>query len=154
MMPRQIFNDQTDALDGVITLIRDSFAYMDGVIAPPSSMHRLTFAHLQSQTSTAQIWVLGDPILACVILTPKNDTLYVGKLAVAAATRGRGLAGQLLAHAATVARQSDLTTLTLQTRIELTANHHYFMAQGFQETARTTHTGFDRPTSITFTKQT
>jgi ribosomal protein S18 acetylase RimI-like enzyme len=138
------------ALAAVLALIRDSFAFMDGVIDPPSSMHGLTLADLDRQAATAEVWATGDPPVACVVLTPRADALHVGKLAVAASQRGRGHARALVDLAATRARIRRLPALELQVRIELAANQAAFARMGFVETARTAHPGYDRPTSLTF----
>jgi ribosomal protein S18 acetylase RimI-like enzyme len=143
--PRLIAPDDP-ALAQVLTLIRDSFAYMDGVIDPPSSMHRLTLADLQGP----EVWAMGAPPVACVVLTPKPDCLYLGKLAVAKDQRGQGHARRLVGHALNRARDLGLPAVELQVRVELTGNQAAFAAMGFVETARTAHAGHDRPTSITY----
>ena len=136
------------ALPDVLDLIRRAFAGMDGRIDPPSSMHRLTIADLSAPT--CEVWAIGTPPLACVVLTPQADTLYLGKLAVADHARGQGLARALVDHALRRARALGRPTVTLQVRVELTENHATFARLGFAEVARTAHAGFDRPTSITF----
>ncbi len=146
MQPRPIAPSDAATLDAVLALIRDAFAYMDGVIDPPSSMHRLT---RESLASGGEVWAIGNPPLACAVFTPKPHALYVGKLATAPSARGQGHARALLAAAESRARALGLPVLELQTRVELTANHATFRALGFTETARTAHAGFDRPTSIT-----
>jgi ribosomal protein S18 acetylase RimI-like enzyme len=134
----------------LLSLIQTEFAYMEGRIDPPSSMHALTPEAIVAQARTGEVWVLGHPPVACVFLTPKPQALYVGKLAVAAAYRGQGLARRLTAVAETRARALHLPALDLQTRVELTENQATFRALGFHEIARTAHPGYDRPTSITF----
>jgi ribosomal protein S18 acetylase RimI-like enzyme len=134
----------------ILTLLHDAFAYMDGRIDPPSSLHVLTPQSFTDQTTRGEIWTLGHPPVACVFLTPKPHALYIGKLAVAASQRRQGLARQLIDLAATRARALHLPALELQTRIELTENHATFRALGFAEVARTAHPGYDRPTSLTF----
>lgn len=134
----------------ILTLIRDSFAFMDGRIDPPSSMHRLTPGDIAAQATEGEVWVIGQPPLACVFLTVKPSALSIGKLAVARSHRGQGLARALIDTAEARARALGLPMLELQTRVELTENHATFRALGFQETARTAHEGYDRPTSITF----
>ncbi|WP_332908305.1 GNAT family N-acetyltransferase [Marivita geojedonensis] len=136
----------------MLSLIRTSFAYMDGRIDPPSSMHRLTPQALATQAETGEIWVIGQRALACVFLTPKADCLYLGKLAVAAEARGQGLAHRLVQLAEERARALHLPRIEVQTRVELTENHLAFTAMGFREIGRTTHDGYTRPTSITFSK--
>lgn len=134
----------------VLALIRAEFAYMDGRVDPPSSMHRLTPQDIADQAAAGEVWVIGAPPLACMFLTPKPGRLYIGKLAVAAEARGRGLARQLVELAAERARALGLPMLELQSRVELTENHATFAALGFAVTGATSHPGHDRPTSLTF----
>jgi ribosomal protein S18 acetylase RimI-like enzyme len=131
----------------ILGLLRAEFAYMEGHIDPPSSLHTLT---RESLSSTTEVWVIGAPPVACVFLTPQPHTLYVGKLAVAASHRGQGLGRSLIHLAVARARALKLPALELQTRVELVENQATFRAMGFVETGRTAHPGFDRPTSITF----
>lgn len=138
----------------VLALIRASFAYMEGRIDPPSSIHRLTVADLARSAETGEVWAIEDPgrIIACVVLTPHPDHLYLGKLAVAPDFRKQGLARQLVERALAQARARGLPELRLETRVELTENHATFRALGFRETGRTAHPGYDRPTSLTFSR--
>lgn len=133
-------------------LIASAFAGMDGRIDPPSSIHRMTPEDVARQVETGEVWVIGNPPLASVFLTPKAETLYVGKLAVAESARKQGLARLLLETAAERARTLGLTCLELQTRVELSENHATFRALGFVQTGATAHRGHDRPTSLTFRK--
>ena len=135
-------------LAAVLALIRAEFAFMDGRIDPPSSMHRLTVNALADPG--AEVWAIGRPPLACIVLNAKDGALYLGKLAVARSHRGQGLARRLVDLAETRARALRLPVLELQTRVELTENHRVFTALGFAETGRTAHAGFTRPTSVTF----
>lgn len=131
-------------------LLHRAFAYMDGVIDPPSSLHGLTADALATQSRTGEIWAIGSPPIACLILTPKPGALYLGKLAVDSAHRGKGHARALIDLAETRARAMGLPALELQTRVELTDNHATFRRLGFVQTAATAHPGYDRPTSLTF----
>lgn len=133
----------------ILALLHQAFAFMEGRIDPPSSLRDLTPEALARQAEVGEIWVIGAPV-ACVFLTPKPGALYVGKLAVAEAWRGRGLARQLIEVAEARAREMGLPALELQTRVELVENQAAFQAMGFVEVGRTAHPGFDRPTSITY----
>ncbi|MEZ5230150.1 MAG: GNAT family N-acetyltransferase [Acidimicrobiales bacterium] len=99
MTPRRLALDDVDGFRSTLELIRREFAYMDGVIDPPSSMHQLTVDDLAH--GPGEVWVIGLPSVACVVMTPKPEVLYVGKLAVAASERGHGLARRLLDQAET-----------------------------------------------------
>ncbi|MGR3805505.1 GNAT family N-acetyltransferase [Marinibacterium profundimaris] len=137
------------ALPELLALIRESFADMDRRIDPPSSMLRMTTDNLSRAAAEGEIWAIGTPVLACVILSETPGALYLGKLAVDRAARGRGYARVLIARAVQSARERGLPALELQTRVELTENHETFARLGFVETGRTAHPGYDRPTSIT-----
>lgn len=136
----------------VLALIRTAFAFMEGRIDPPSSMHRLTAEDIQRQAAEGEVWRIGPQPLACVFLTVKPDALYIGKLATAAAARRQGLARRLVLLAETRARALGLPALELQVRVELVENHATFSAMGFSKTAETCHPGYHRPTSLTFRK--
>ncbi|MCY1127640.1 GNAT family N-acetyltransferase [Frigidibacter sp. RF13] len=144
-----------DDFGPVLALIREAFAYMDRRIDPPSSVHRLTADALAARAATEEVWVLEDlgQTIACLVLTPAADHLYLGKLAVAQHFRGHGLARQLVRHAATRAKALALPELRLETRVELQENHQAFAAMGFTEIGRTAHQGYDRPTSILFARR-
>lgn len=137
----------------LLQLIRGAFAGMEGRIDPPSSMHRLTPESIAEQARLHEVWAIGTPPVACVFLTPRPQALYIGKLAVAADQRRKGLAATLIALAETRARSLGLPVLELETRVELTENHATFRALGFTEVGRSAHPGFDRPTSITFRRE-
>jgi GNAT superfamily N-acetyltransferase len=133
-------------------LIARAFAGMEGRIDPPSSLHRLTAADLARQAQAGEVWVIGSPPLACMVLTPKPDALYLGKLAVEPARQGKGFGRTLVAVAEERARDLGFSVLELETRVELLENQRFFTSLGFQEVARKAHPGFDRPTSITYRK--
>lgn len=136
-------------LPQVLDLIRRSFAFMEGRIDPPSSMHRLTMADIARQCVDGEVWVIGAPPLACLFLTPQVDSLYLGKLAVDVDARGTGLARRLIDVAEERARARALPTLELKVRVELTENQQAFARMGFCPVGHESHPGFDRPTSVT-----
>ena len=140
----------------VLRLIQSEFACMAGRINPPSSILRLSKAALADLAAMAQqgeVWILGHPPIACMVLTPRKDALYVGKLAVATDQRGRGLARVLMAVAEGRASSRGLTVLELEARVELLENQAAFVAMGFVEVGRKAHAGFDQATSITYRRK-
>ncbi|MCU0909067.1 MAG: GNAT family N-acetyltransferase [Rhodobacteraceae bacterium] len=151
MTPHRL-GPEDPGLGAALDLVRAAFAVMDGVVDPPSSIHRLDLPGMARAAAGGEVWVLGDPPLACVTLTPGDGHLYLGKLAVAEAARGRGLARRLVDLACGRARAMGLPEVRLQTRVELTGNQAAFRAMGFMEVGRTAHPGYDRPTSITYAR--
>jgi predicted N-acetyltransferase YhbS len=136
-------------------LIRRTFAYMDGVIDPPSSAHRLTPRALREKCNAETVLIaLSDgSLVGCIFLADRGDHVYVGKLAVEPALQGRGIGRRLMQAAEAEALRQGKRVIELQTRIELTGNHAAFGRLGFRETGRTAHEGFSRPTSITMRKE-
>ena len=125
----------------MLALIRDAFAFMEGRIDPPSSMHRLTVEAMAAMAAEGAVFVVEEAArpVGCVFCRPRGERAGLGRALLAAAeaeARGRGLAA-----------------LEVQTRIELTENHAAFGALGFDEVGRTAHPGFDRPTSITLQRR-
>lgn len=141
-----------DAWDDLLALILESFAYMQGRIAPPSSALRLTPQALENQARTEHLYLCTPPMRACAFFAPRQGALYIGKLAVAPAAQGQGLGRALVTEAEALAARLGLPRLRLNTRVELTGNHAAFAAMGFSEVARTAHPGFDRATSVVMEK--
>lgn len=136
----------------VLALIRAAFADMEGRIDPPSSMHKLTAEALAGMARDGEVWVAedADGPVACMVLTPRETDLYLGKLAVAAAHRREGLARQMIDQALRRAKSLGKGAVMLKTRVELTENHATFAALGFRKVGESAHPGFDRPTSLTY----
>jgi GNAT superfamily N-acetyltransferase len=127
--------------DAILSLIQTAFAYMDGRIDLPPSMNVLTAANLEGMAKMGEVWVIGSPPIACVVLTARKDHLYIGKLCVAPSHRGQGLARALIKVAEACAKARCLPFLELQMRIELVENQNAFRALGFAETQRCAHPG-------------
>ncbi|MBP8937875.1 MAG: GNAT family N-acetyltransferase [Agrobacterium sp.] len=139
----------------LLTLIMSSFAYMDGVIDPPSSANRLTLENLaeKARVEIAFVALDGDEIVGCLFCRPEPPAcLYVGKLCVSPKAQGKGIGRMFLEQAEALARELALPALRLETRIELIANHTKFAAWGFVKTAENAHAGYNRTTSIEMTK--
>ena len=65
--------------DELLVLILASFSYMDGVIDPPASAHRLTHDSLARKAADEIAFVVfdGAELVGCAFLRPEADTLYV-----------------------------------------------------------------------------
>ncbi|MCO6176963.1 GNAT family N-acetyltransferase [Ciceribacter sp. RN22] len=148
-------DDHFERYDELLQVILSAFAYMEGVVDPPSSATRLTPQVLQDKSGSeiAYVALEGDQIVGCVFLRPEPpETLYVGKLAVLPDAQGKGVGARLLMLAEQIARAEGLCALRLEVRVELTRNRSYFAGYGFVKTAENRHPGFDRTTSIEMRK--
>jgi ribosomal protein S18 acetylase RimI-like enzyme len=134
----------------LLGLIQRAFAYMDSRIDPPSSLHRLTPAGL---AVAGEVWVMGQPALACMVLKKVEGRLYLGKLAVEPGLQGQGIGRAMVARAEARARELGLAEVELETRVELVENHRFYLGLGFVEAGRNAHPGFDRATSVRYVKR-
>lgn len=148
MTPQRRFADSPH-LGEILSLIKDSFAYMEGRIDPPSSIESYDLDAFRADVSEQELWTFGEPVTACILLKPQENALYLGRLAVAQHARGGRLGQKLVEHACARARHHCLVYLELKVRIELTDNQQFFSALGFYEASRSAHSGYDRPTYIT-----
>nr|CAD6428197.1 N-acetyltransferase [Rhizobium sp. Q54] len=138
----------------LLGLIRASFAYMEGVVDPPSSAHLLTPASLaqKARNEIAFAAICESALAGCIFCRIETSSLYVGKLAVIPGLQGKGLGRRLMARAEDIAMEKGLPALRIETRIELTDNHALFTHWGFEKIAENAHAGFDRTTSIEMRK--
>jgi N-acetylglutamate synthase-like GNAT family acetyltransferase len=139
----------------LVALVRESFAYMDSRIDPPSSLQKMGIEEFKTKAVDETLIVAEEHqnIIGCAFAALREDCVYVGKVAVAQSARGRGVARALFAAAEALAQEHGRNFLELQTRVELIENHATFAALGFQKVAETSHPGYNRPTSITMRKR-
>lgn len=144
-----------DDWEGLLTLLRESFAYMEGRIDPPSSLQSFDAAQLAAKAAQEQLVLAtmnGEPV-GCLFAAVKGDVLYLGKIAVKPDLRGQGIARRMFDLAESYARGCGLKAMELQARIELTENHRTFMALGFVKTGEGRHPGYGRATDVNFRKR-
>lgn len=146
--------DGFDDWEGLLALLREAFAYMDGRIDPPSSLHSLDAAKLAVKAAEEELVLafMDGALVGCLFAAPRGDALYLGKIAVRPDLRGRGIARRMFDLAEAGARARGFAALELQARIELVENHRTFTALGFQKTGEGSHPGYTRPTDVNFRK--
>ena len=139
----------------LLALLRESFAYMEARIDPPSSLQERGIAEVRSMVLHESLIIASDHVglVGCAFAAIKADCVYVGKLAVAERARGRGIARKIIGVAESLACDNGRRFLELLTRVELVENHQTFAALGFEKVAETAHPGYSRPTSITMRKR-
>ncbi|MEM9781072.1 MAG: GNAT family N-acetyltransferase [Pseudomonadota bacterium] len=139
----------------VHALVQRCFEPLRGRIDPPSSAERLDEMTIRAHAAAGELWAMldtGRPV-GCIFLSRMPDSLYIAKLAVDGAFRGRGLARMLIDRAVDRAEMLGLPRLIAQSRVELTEVHAMFEALGFRRIGTTSHPGYERPTSITFARE-
>lgn len=110
-----------------------AFVEYRGRLDPPSGVFAETVADVARDLAAeagAVAWAGSEPVGA-VRLAPRPDHLYVGRLAVLPANRGRGVGEALLAFAAERARALGLPEVRVEVRAALPGNVDYFRRRGF-----------------------
>ena len=143
-------------VEGVLELIQSAFAEQKGVVNPPSSAERQTIEGLQKDLETSSILIAQDnssaEIVGCVILKPKDESLYIGKLSVSPNRRSEGIAFKLMKRAEEIAIEKGFRNLLLSVRLVLVEQQAYYERFGFKEVSLGTHEGFSEPTFMNMEK--
>ncbi len=142
----------------LVAILKDAFAFQDGIVNPPSSVTRVDVAELQWRFDRDIVLVARDmenegAIIGQVWIEQTADDAYLYKLSVDKNSHGRGI-GRALVNAALehVARHSTISKARLNVRKELDGNIAFFTRCGFAITGNGTHDGFDQPTFYIMTR--
>ncbi len=90
------------------------------------------------------LYVLGNPIVGCLVMFPDRDAIEIDMIAVSPEAQGQGIGRKLLDFAVDHARSTGQTKLTLYTNAKMARNVVIYEKYGFTITHRATVDGFDR----------
>jgi len=144
-----------DDWEDLLALLQESFAYMDGRIDPPSSLHSFDATKLAAKAKEEELILafMDGALVGCLFAAPRGEALYLGKIAVRPGLQGKGIAKRMFALAEASARARGFKALELQARIELVENHRAFGALGFEKVGEGRHPGYTRSTDVNFRKR-
>ena len=92
-----------------------------------------------------RVWVIdADPVPGYIVMTPREDCLFVDNVAVDPLNHGRGYGRRLLDFAEREAAALGLPAIRLFTNIHMTENRSLYPSLGYREFARRHEDGFDR----------
>jgi ribosomal protein S18 acetylase RimI-like enzyme len=136
--PRQA----TDAdLPAIRSVVKAAYArYLNRMDRAPAPL----LNDYRAATAAGQVWVLGEPVIAVIVLMSEEGSLLVENVAVSPAAQGNGYGRRLMEFAEQQARSRGLRRLTLYTNEMMTENLAIYSRLGYRETARRTEGGYRR----------
>lgn len=135
-------------------LIREAFEEYRGQLDPPSSAHGKTVEAVLRELQDGGAFLASSDTGAqgCVFFHPRADHMYLDRLAVLPAFRGRGVARALVEAVENRARQLGHTRVRLSVRLALKDHHVYYRRLGYQHHDYGTHSGYAAPTFVILEK--
>ena len=125
----------------VWAIMLGAFEQFRGTLEPPSSALDETIEDTRRAIAAggaALAWV-GGVAAGSVRCEPRAAYLYVGRLAVSPAFRGRGVAAALLANMEEQARSLGLPEVRVEVRLALAENVAFFRRLGFRTVSEQPH---------------
>jgi predicted N-acetyltransferase YhbS len=132
-----------------------AFEQYRGKLVPESGAFGETADSIAAELATDTGGIVAEQdgaVVGCVMTRLYEGDLYLGRLSVLPAARGRGLAARLVRAVEDEARARGLPGVRLGVRIALTDNQRLFAALGYREISREAHPGFKHYTSINMRK--
>ena len=114
--------------------------YRDRMDRPPAPV----LTDYGPAVASGQVWVVGEPVVALIVLVPKDDSMLVENVAVSPTAQGRGLGRLLMDFAEHEAIQQGFTKMTLYTNEVMTENLAIYARLGYRETERAGDAGYNR----------
>lgn len=151
---QDLFAINLDPCD-IVATIHAAFAEYRGRLHPESGALRETVESLSVKARKGTVLGIVDDqrVAACVCATPTKEMLHLDRLAVHPSYRRRGYAEALVQAVENEAARRSLQGVSLGVRLSLEGNIALFQRLGFQEVGRSTHDGFDAPTSMDMIKR-
>jgi len=128
-------------LPSVRKVVASAYArYRDRMDRPPAPV----LNDYRAATASGQVWVLGDPVFAVIVLIGQGEALLVENVAVAPSAQGQGFGRGLMEFAERQAIEQGLGKLTLYTNEIMTENLELYARLGFCEVGRCAEGGYRR----------
>lgn len=136
-------------------VIQAAYAEYDGRLTPPSGAHNETVESLTAKLKRgagAIAWD-GDQAAGSVLFEPRENALYLGRLAVPPPYRRRGIGALLVDYVEKQALAHGFSQITLGVRLQLPENTAFYTKLGYHVVSYGSHPGFAEPTFMKMVKQ-
>ncbi|MCP5153714.1 MAG: GNAT family N-acetyltransferase [Ectothiorhodospiraceae bacterium] len=94
----------------------------------------------------------GATVVGCVFWHPRDDGIYLDRLAVLPPWRGHGVGRRLVDAVEALARDAGAHHVSLSVRLALERQRAWYASLGYGFLSEGTHPGYDRPTNVTLRK--
>lgn len=152
----QIREATVDEHSQALEIIRQAFVEYEAILDPPSSVGWETVESFRTRMGDGGVLVVEshNQLIACVLYERRgSDTLYLGRLSVLPAYRGRGLAKQLILAVEAIAQAEQRQTITIGVRLALPHLIAMYQQLGYTITEYHSHQGYPAPTYVTMQHQ-
>jgi predicted N-acetyltransferase YhbS len=139
----------------VAAVVRGAFEEYRDQLAPPSGSHSESAENIRRKMATGRIAVtsLNEMIVGCVFYECRENHVYLGRLSVLPAYRGRGIGQALIEYVEDRARQLGVPRIRLGVRIVLNRLRTYYEQRGYRVVELGKHAGFTEPTYAILEKE-
>lgn len=114
--------------------------YSDRMDRPPAPV----LHDYQADVAAGAVWVLGDPVIAVIVLIEDGDSLLIENVAVEPARQGTGIGRRLMEFAEQQAVARGFRHTRLYTNEVMIENLAFYHKLGYREHARRTTHGYRR----------
>lgn len=147
-----------DDAPALTRLLHAAFAEYRGLLVPPTGALDETPEKVRETLATARGTLAyfaesPDTPVGSVFYVPKEDFVYLFRLAVLPAYRRLGVGRALIARVEAWTRESELPRVRLGTRLALPQNIAYYERQGYRVIAERAHPGHTTPTYAVLEKE-
>jgi ribosomal protein S18 acetylase RimI-like enzyme len=143
-----------EEVEDLVDLIHSAFEEYYGRLDPPSGAHAEDEASLLAKLRRGGAYIAfknSEPA-GCVLYQPEADHVYMERLSVLPAYRGRGIGRALVEAVEAHARRLGLPCVRLGVRAEPVENRDYYQRLGYQVQREMAHAGYDRLTYYVYEK--
>jgi len=132
----------------IAQVMRAAFGEYRGVLEPPSGALSLDARAVRDLMELGGILACESEgrIVACVFHRTHPDHVYLGRLGVLPAFRGRGLGARLVAEVEALAGATGRERVRLGVRLALPRNRAFFERLGYRQVGLDSHEGMAVPT--------
>jgi ribosomal protein S18 acetylase RimI-like enzyme len=121
--------------------MRDAYAEYDGTLIPPSGALRETIADVQQAMTKGGALLAWDDgeVVGSARFETYPDYLYIGRVGVTPAYRGKGVGSALMRRIEEIARERGFRQIQLIVRMSLPENLDFYRHLGYEVTKTEPH---------------